>query len=50
MPSKHSPGYKARWEAIRREATRRLIGAHRDEYEALIDDVKARQPMPTNHR
>jgi len=42
MPSKHSPGYQRRWQAIRREAARRLIDNHRDEYNELVNDIKRR--------
>jgi hypothetical protein len=47
MPSKHSPGYQRRWQAVRREAARRLIDNHRDEYNQLVDDIKRR--LATHH-
>jgi hypothetical protein len=42
MPNRHSPGYQRRWQAIRREAARRLIDNHRDEYNELVNDIKRR--------
>jgi len=47
MPRKHSPGYQRRWQAVRREAARRLIDNHRDEYNQLVDDIKRR--LATHH-
>jgi len=42
MPNRHSPGYQRRWQAIRREAARRLIDRHRDEYQELVNDIQKR--------